>query len=279
MNDLINFDSKHSLTSESAIIHLMDKMLQEEQADCPVTHHFGPNIYIREVRIKAGVFSVGHYQKTTHLNYMMKGKVLMLQEDGSVKEVSAPFLYTSKPGRKVGLILEDMTWWNIYSTNETDIETLENTYLDKSALDEVETKNQLMIVSRHRDIEDFENMLSELNTTKEQVRFESEIDSDLIDFPYGSFNVSVSDSQIEGKGLFATSDFSEGELICPARINGCRTPSGRYTNHSPNPNAKFIKNGEDIDLIATREISGCKGGQLGEEITVDYRQARSLCQA
>jgi hypothetical protein len=28
--------------------------------------------------------------------------------------------------------------------------------------------------------------------------------------------------------------------------------------------------------VATRAITGCKGGDLGEEITIDYRQAISL---
>jgi len=32
----------------------------------------------------------------------------------------------------------------------------------------------------------------------------------------------------------------------------------------------------DIDLVAIRDIDGCKGGSLGEEITIDYRQALSL---
>jgi hypothetical protein len=32
----------------------------------------------------------------------------------------------------------------------------------------------------------------------------------------------------------------------------------------------------DIDLVATRQIAGCTGGQPGEEITIDYRQALRL---
>ena len=32
----------------------------------------------------------------------------------------------------------------------------------------------------------------------------------------------------------------------------------------------------DIYLVALRDIAGCKGGNLGEEITVDYRQALTV---
>ena len=87
----------------------------------------------------------------------------------------------------------------------------------------------------------------------------------------------VAASKIDGKGVFATGDIIEGEVIAPARIANKRTPAGRFTNHAKNPNAMMIllDNG-DINLVAKRAISGCKGGNLGEEITIDYRQALSL---
>ena len=167
-----------------------------------------------------------------------------------------------------------MVWWNIYSTSETDIETLENTYLDKSAVDETKYLKQL----EHAKNNDYEVMLKELNVTEEQVRFESERTEDLIPFPYGSLSVSVSDSPIQGRGLFATSDFKAGDLIVMGRIRDKRTPAGRYTNHSPDPNGKFVLIDGDIALIALKDISGCRGGHLGDEITVNYRDARKLCQ-
>ena len=37
----------------------------------------------------------------------------------------------------------------------------------------------------------------------------------------------------------------------------------------------LLDNG-NIDLVAIKDISGCCGGDLGEEITIDYRQAVSL---
>jgi len=68
-----------------------------------------------------------------------------------------------------------------------------------------------------------------------------------------------------------------GDLIAPARIAGMRTPAGRYTNHSNTPNSAMILTAcGDINLIALRDIEGCKGGDNGEEITIDYRQALAL---
>jgi hypothetical protein len=95
--------------------------------------------------------------------------------------------------------------------------------------------------------------------------------------PFGSYKFTVDLSKIEGKGVMASGNIKEGEVIGPARINKMRTPLGRYTNHSKNPNAKMVlKENGDIDLVAVSNIAGYKGGQLGEEITVDYRQVLRL---
>ena len=37
----------------------------------------------------------------------------------------------------------------------------------------------------------------------------------------------------------------------------------------------LLDNG-DINLVATTAIDGCQGGNLGKEVTIDYRQALSL---
>ena len=268
---------EHLLTTSDKVELVEGKMLAMPQVECSVKHHFGPGVYMREVSIPADTFSIGHYQNTTHLNHMVKGRVIMLNDDGTTSELVAPIIYTSKPGRKIGYIVEDMVWLNIYPTNETDIDILENTYLTKSNTWEAdnESKKALEYVARHHDREDFKLMLDDVGVTRELVEAQSKNKIDLINL--GSIKVKVSDSPIEGKGLFALSPFSEGELISPARISGKRTEAGRFTNHSANPNAmmKEAENG-NINLVAIKDIKGCQGGDSGEEITIDYRQAVSL---
>ena len=122
----------NKMLSTESIEAVIEEVLEMPQAPCPVRHIFGAGIYIREVSIGAGVFSIGHIQKTKHMNHLVKGRVIMLNEDGTTSELSAPAVFVAEPGRKVGLILEDMVWHNIYPTDETDIDTLEDMYLDKS---------------------------------------------------------------------------------------------------------------------------------------------------
>ncbi len=268
-----------SVVRESKIQAIEKEFLKQEQVDCPVVHRFGPNVYIREVTLPAGTFSIGHYQKTTHLNIMLTGKVTMVNEDGSKTVLVAPQTFVSGPGRKVGYIEETVVWQNVYSTVETDVEKLEEMFLNKSITwqEHQEASQLLLSFDNKTDIEDYYQAIEEYGFTEDVVRMQSENTEDQIEFPYGNYKVMVSDSKIQGKGLFATGSFIEGEVIAPARIKGQRTPAGRYTNHAKQPNAVMVlKDNGDIDLVASKEIKGCKGGNLGDEITVDYRQVLSL---
>lgn len=254
-------------------------MLALPQAECPVFHHFGPGIYVREVNLPAGITAIGHAQRFPHLNVMLRGRVLMYRDDGSTFELAAPQLFVGPPGRKIGYVLEDVVWLNVYATNETDVETLERTYLDKSPAWQADRGRRGAVErdAHAADRADFLSMASEVGVTPEEIRAQSERTEDLVDMPQGSWPVMVSDSPIEGRGLFATAPIPAAMTICPGRIGGKRTPAGRYTNHSARPNARAVlgSNG-DVDLVAMRDIAGCRGGQPGEEITLDYRQVLRL---
>lgn len=261
------------------VADLEKEMLEMPQADCPVAHHFGPGIYIREVTLPAGIFAVGHAQRYEHLNIMLTGKVAIVDGD-QVRVLEAPLIFTGKPGRKVGYVLETCVWQNVYATNETDIDTLEAHYLDKSktwqAYDKECSKIDHALNQHNRD--DYAQVLKEFGFEADTARQQAEEESDQIDMP-NAFKavVQVRDSNIEGKGLFLSWHIASGQIIAPARISGKRTPAGRYVNHSINPNCKYIadENG-DIYLVSLRDIDGCKGGNKGEELTVDYRQALTL---
>lgn len=101
------------------------KLLELPQIDCPVLHHFGFGVYIREVRMPAGSLILGHRHRNAHTNILVSGRLKFLNEGGEVVELTAPAVIKSNPGRKLAFILEDTIWQNVYATEERDIETLE----------------------------------------------------------------------------------------------------------------------------------------------------------
>ncbi len=250
-------------------------LLQEEQADCPLVHRFAPGIYIREVTLPAGTLAIGHRHLTEHANILLKGRVLILNSDGTGSEVAAPFMYVSPPGRKVVYALEQVVWQNIYATTETDVEKLEAEFLDKSDswIHDHELRQQAARLMHEVDRADYLDAIAQFGLNRAQAEAIAKNEDDQVRMPHGSYKFLIGSSAIHGRGVMATASIEEGEVIGAARIEGMRTPLGRYTNHAAKPNAVMVRGGEFIWLVATRAIAGCQGGQHGEEITIDYRRA------
>ncbi len=252
-------------------------LLQLPQVECSVVHHFGPGVCIREVFMPAGTLAIGHKQRFEHLNVMLRGKVMIANDDGTTQILSAPVIFTGKAGRKIGYVMEDMVWQNIYPTDLKDADAIEAFFVEKTEdwHDDQASRFAVESVSRSIDREDYLKLLADCGIPHEVARQQSENELDFawIDSP----TTRVAISPIEGKGLFLTSPVKAGQIVCTARINGKRSQAGRYTNHSAHPNAKMVllANG-DIDLVALVDIEGCKGGSMGTEITIDYRQALAL---
>lgn len=247
-------------------------MLEEEQVECNVYHHFHKGLYVREVHIPKGTFVIGHYHKTEHLNVFLKGKATFIDYDGNVATMEAPMMFSSQPGRKIAFAIEDMVWQNIFPTDEKNIEKIEAMYLDKSdCFMELQGGEK-----RQEDIDDFRKVLDEYGITEEYVRETSENEEDQTAFPNGVTTVGIFESNIEGKGLFTMASIKKGDVIVAGRIGDKRTPAGRYVNHAISPNAEPIDTENGVDFVAIRDIEGCKGGFMGEEITIDYRQGLNL---
>jgi mannose-6-phosphate isomerase-like protein (cupin superfamily) len=113
---------------------------------------------------------------------------------------------------------------------------------------------------------DYDDFLIECGFTQAFVN--SILDLDTIDDKDSKSLVVVKKSDIEGVGMFAIRNIKKSEYIAMGKVNGSRVLAGRYTNHSPDPNAIFValENG-DILMEAISDI------EINEEVTVDYRQA------
>lgn len=94
--------------------------------ECPVTDHFAPGLYAREMFIPAGTVLTGKIHKYANLSIMSKGALRLFLEDGTTKEVRAPFTYVAPPGtRRAAYALEDTVWTVVHATEETDVGKIE----------------------------------------------------------------------------------------------------------------------------------------------------------
>jgi hypothetical protein len=245
---------------------LQENLLQMPQADIVTTHTFKPNIYERAIRIPAWTVLTGAEHKTDYKIRLEKGTIAVNVGD-EVKIMTAPCEFEAKAGaQRVGRVFdEEVVWVDIYDNpdNCKDIAVLEERLYVVPACGLGENRVALMIQNAQNDYNLF---VSQLGLDQAQINAIVQIESDLIDMPEG-YAVELRDSKIHGKGLFATKRFEAGEVICPGRINGKRTPAGRFINHSFDSNVIPTLVGDDINAVAKRII------HIGEELLVDYRSS------
>jgi hypothetical protein len=245
---------------------LQENLLQMPQADIVTTHTFKPNLYERAIRIPAWTVLTGAEHKTNYKIRLEKGTIAVNVGD-EVKIMTAPCEFEAKAGaQRVGRVFdEEVIWVDIYNNpdNCKDIAVLEERLYVVPACGLGENRVALMIQNAQNDYNLF---VSQLGLDQAQINEIVQIESDLIDMPEG-YAVELRDSKIHGKGLFATKRFEAGDAICPGRINGKRTPAGRFINHSFDSNVIPTLVGDDINAVAKRII------HIGEELLVDYRSS------
>jgi hypothetical protein len=232
-------------------------MLKMPQAELETRHHFAPGVYVRELRIPAGVCLTGAVHKTEHMNICMSGKLRVVSATAPDRTVEGGDIFTSPAGTKrTAYVEEDTVWLTVHVTNETDIEKLEAMLVhnDRALLG---IDDQIAI-----DLADYEKLVLEHRISPEyleQLRaieiIEEPLDGLMIDF-----------SPLHGLGVFATMDLDAG-FTAPALVNEQLHQWSRYCNHSKNPNAIMSSRSYgNTSLVLIKEVL------YGEEITVDYRQ-------
>jgi len=121
-----------ALTTTQKVESLLPELRAMPQVDCNTQHYFGPNMYVREVTMPAGSVIIGKAHKAEHMCVMLQGRMLIINEDGSKTELVAPKTFVGTPGRKVAYIVETTVFQNIFVTDETDIDKLENMLVDNT---------------------------------------------------------------------------------------------------------------------------------------------------
>lgn len=243
-----------------------------EHREMRVEHEFADGMYLRKLHIPKGTILVGKIHLKSCLNIVASGEIDVLTEFGS-RRLSAGFTGVSRAGiQKVGIAHEDTVFINVFRTDETDIGKVEaeiavDPILMLRGRAEPDAASEIDLDSIRADYRLF---LSEYGLTESQVQAIVDDMSDHIELP-GEHGFRVAASRIHGVGTFASRQFAHGDVIATARVDGKRTPVGRRTNHSPDPNCRFDRNGlGDLLMIADRPI------QAGCELTIDYRQAARI---
>jgi hypothetical protein len=253
-----------AITTCADVERLEQALLQMPQADIVTVHSFPPGKYERKIIIPPRCVLTGAAHKTDYTVRVEAGTI-SVNTEGGIKTFTAPAEFQAKAGiKRAGAVhAEEVVWVDIYDNPDDclDIAALEERLYVVPECGLGETRRQTAEAAKI----DFARFMAQIGLSEEVMDRIVNAD-DLIPMPEG-VPVEVRTSIIHGSGLFACRAFDAGATICPGRLGGHRTPAGRFTNHSPTPNAAPVKVGDDIYAVALRRIAS------GEEVTVDYRDS------
>lgn len=96
-----------------------------EQREFEVKHTIDNGLYMRELFIPKGSLLIGKIHKLPCLNIVSKGDISVITESGSAR-VKAGHTVASPAGlQKMGYAHEDTVFVNVFRTDETDLEKIE----------------------------------------------------------------------------------------------------------------------------------------------------------
>ena len=210
---------------------LQEELLKRPQADVQYLHSFEPGKYIRTMIAPPNTVIVGAEHKTPYKVRLEKGTIAVNVGD-EIRILTAPLEMDVPAGAKrAGHVFdEELVWVDIYDNPDDcqDIATIEERLyvIPECGLMSNRIPKQLAEVKN-----DYELFLTQIGLTQTEMNKIVSIEHDLMEMPKEYFTT-IKPSKIQGDGLFATKSFRMWEVVCPCRLDGKRTPGGRFVNHS-----------------------------------------------
>ena len=110
----------------------------------PLKHHFGDEIYVREMFAPAGHLIVTKIHKLAHPYFLLKGEVSVVTEEGLVKVTAPHWAMTPAGTKRVCYVHTDTLWITVHPnpTDTQDLEEIENKVIAKTFDEVLEYRNQ-----------------------------------------------------------------------------------------------------------------------------------------
>jgi hypothetical protein len=155
---------------KSKVKHVFDKLEKKvvenyELLSLPLTHRFTDGLYVREVSVPKGCVVTSKIHKVQHQFFILKGKVLIWDENGNEQMVEAPYIgITQENTRRVVYAMEDFVWATCHPNPENKIlSEIENEMFDVDS-------NELLDNGMLQKIQNAENISKKNSITIDNVK-------------------------------------------------------------------------------------------------------------
>ena len=117
------------LDFQESLSNLPDGQVAFGDSDiCPVTNTFADGMHVRQIEIPKGIFAIGKIHLKEHVSFLLKGKMVIVDEENGRQTIEAPATIISQPGVKRAVYaIEDCVFTNVFHnpSNDKNIKVLE----------------------------------------------------------------------------------------------------------------------------------------------------------
>jgi quercetin dioxygenase-like cupin family protein len=109
----------------SIVAAVASELAMLPQTDLGIKHHFSDGVYAKQMHLPKGHQAVSHRHAYSHLSVLASGVAIVKTDDTEIT-YTAPACIEIAAGVKHAITaLEDVTWFCIHATNETDIKKID----------------------------------------------------------------------------------------------------------------------------------------------------------
>ena len=133
MNKLSNYTKKLETLQELLIanndkdfIHGDGESFVDNE-DFPIKHNFSDQLYMREMKMKAGTFVVSAMHHTDHFWFLMTGRILVTTDGETIEHIAPCFEKYIKGAKRLIACTEDCVFINVHKnpSNTQDLKKIE----------------------------------------------------------------------------------------------------------------------------------------------------------
>ena len=134
MNKLSNYTKKLAVLQEVLIANNHEDFIYGDgktlvnNEEFPIKHNFSDQLYMREMKMKAGTFVVSAMHHTDHFWFLMTGRILVTTDGETVEHIAPCFEKSIKGAKRLITCHEDCVFINIHKnpSNTIDLDEIEN---------------------------------------------------------------------------------------------------------------------------------------------------------
>jgi len=134
MNKLSNYTKKLEVLQEVLIANNHEDFIYGDgetlvnNEEFPIKHNFSDQLYMREMKMKAGTFVVSAMHHTDHFWFLMTGRILVTTDGETIEHIAPCFEKSIKGAKRLITCSEDCIFINIHKnpSNTMDLDEIEN---------------------------------------------------------------------------------------------------------------------------------------------------------